>query len=152
RVPPAIQPRYLSAQKDRETVVAGMKLLRRIMSEPAMRRYIAEERRPDPSCTSDDELLAFARETGTTVFHPTSTCRMGSDGTAVVDERLRVVDGSIMPSLVSGNTNAAVVMIGEKGADMILEDARVGATQRSQGVSTSAAARPKVASDTVSIS
>jgi choline dehydrogenase len=159
RVPPAIQPRYLSAQKDRETVVAGMKLLRRIMSEPAMRRYIAEERLPDPSCTSDDDLLAFARETGTTVFHPTSTCRMGSDGTAVVDERLRVrsierlrvVDGSIMPSLVSGNTNAAVVMIGEKGADMILEDARVGATQRSQGVSTSAAARPKAASERVGL-
>ncbi|MFZ1088314.1 MAG: choline dehydrogenase [Xanthobacteraceae bacterium] len=159
RVPPAIQPRYLSAQKDRETVVAGMKLLRRIMSEPAMRRYIAEERLPDPSCTSDDDLLAFARETGTTVFHPTSTCRMGSDGTAVVDERLRVrsierlrvVDGSIMPSLVSGNTNAAVVMIGEKGADMILEDARVDATQRSQGVSTSAAARPKAASERVGL-
>jgi choline dehydrogenase len=159
RVPPAIQPRYLSAQKDRETVVAGMKLLRRIMSEPAMRRYIAEERLPDPSCTSDDDLLAFARETGTTVFHPTSTCRMGSDGTAVVDERLRVrsierlrvVDGSIMPSLVSGNTNAAVVMIGEKGADMILEDARVGATQRSPGVSTSAAARPKAASERVGL-
>jgi choline dehydrogenase len=161
RVPPAIQPRYLSAQKDRETVVAGMKLLRRIMSEPAMRRYIAEERRPDPSCTSDDDLLAFARETGTTVFHPTSTCRMGSDGTAVVDERLRVrgierlrvVDGSIMPSLVSGNTNAAVVMIGEKGADMILEDARVGATQRSQGVDlpTSSAAGPKAASERVGL-
>ena len=161
RVPPAIQPRYLSAQKDRETVVAGMKLLRRIMSEPAMRRYIAEERLPDPSCTSDDDLLAFARETGTTVFHPTSTCRMGSDGTAVVDERLRVrsierlrvVDGSIMPSLVSGNTNAAVVMIGEKGADMILEDARVGATQRSQGVDlpTSSAAGPKAASERVGL-
>ena len=157
RVPPAIQPRYLSAQKDRETVVAGMKLLRRIMSEPAMRRYIAEERLPDPSCTSDDDLLAFARETGTTVFHPTSTCRMGSDGTAVVDERLRVrgierlrvVDGSIMPSLVSGNTNAAVVMIGEKGADMILEDARVGAD--CVNLSASAAARPKAASERVGL-
>ena len=95
-----------------------------------MRRYIAEERAPDPRCTSDAELLAFARATGTTVFHPTSTCRMGSDSTAVVDERLRVhgierlrvVDGSIMPTLVSGNTNAAIVMIAEKGADMILQD------------------------------
>jgi choline dehydrogenase len=162
RVAPAIQPRYLSAQKDRETVVAGMKLLRRIMGEPAMRRYIAEERRPDPSRTGDDDLLAFARETGTTVFHPTSTCRMGSDGTAVVDERLRVrgierlrvVDGSIMPSLVSGNTNAAVVMIGEKGADMILEDARVGAAQCSQAcgnLSTSVAARPKATSERVGL-
>jgi choline dehydrogenase-like flavoprotein len=128
---PAIQPRYLSSATDRDTVVAGIKLLRRIMSQPAMRRYIAEERAPDPHCTSDAELLAFARATGTTVFHPTSTCRMGSDSTAVVDERLRVhgierlrvVDGSIMPTVVSGNTNAAIVMIGEKGADMILQDA-----------------------------
>ncbi len=131
RQPPAIQPRYLSARFDRETIVAGMKLLRRIMSQPAMRRYIAEERAPDPRCTSDAELLAFARANGTTVFHPTSTCRMGPDAAAVVDERLRVrgierlrvVDGSIMPTVVSGNTNAAVVMIAEKGADMILEDA-----------------------------
>jgi choline dehydrogenase len=130
-VPPAIQPRYLSSRNDCDTVVAGMKLLRRIMNQPAMRRYIAEERAPDPRCASDGELLAFARATGTTVFHPTSTCRMGSDPTAVVDERLRVrgierlrvVDGSIMPALVSGNTNAAIVMIGEKGANMILQDA-----------------------------
>jgi choline dehydrogenase len=101
------------------------------MQQPAMRRYIAEERAPDPRCTSDSELLAFAREVGTTVYHPTSTCRMGSDPTAVVDERLRVrgierlrvVDGSIMPTVVSGNTNAAIVMIGEKAADMILQDA-----------------------------
>jgi choline dehydrogenase len=131
RQPPAIQPRYLSSAFDRDTVIAGMKLLRRIMQQPAMRRYIAEERAPDPRCTSDAELLAFARETGTTVFHPTSTCRMGCDPPAVVDERLRVhgierlrvVDGSIMPTVVSGNTNAAIVMIAEKGADMILQDA-----------------------------
>jgi choline dehydrogenase len=111
-----------------------MKLLRRVMSQPAIRRYIAEERAPGAQCQSDDDLLAFAREVCTTVFHPTSTCRMGGDLTAVVDERLkargierlRVVDGSIMPSLVSGNTNAAVVMIAEKGADMILADAKAG--------------------------
>jgi choline dehydrogenase-like flavoprotein len=129
--PPAIQPRYLSSQFDRDTVVAGLKLLRGIMGQPAMRRYIAEERAPGPHCTSDADLLAFAREAGSTVFHPTSTCRMGSDPTAVVDERLRVrglqglrvVDGSIMPTVVSGNTNAAIVAIGEKGADMILQDA-----------------------------
>jgi choline dehydrogenase-like flavoprotein len=131
REPPAIQPRYLSRPHDCDTVIAGMKLLRRIMSQPPMRRYIAEERAPDSRCTSDADLLAFARETGTTVFHPTSTCRMGSDAAAVVDERLRVhgidrlrvVDGSIMPTVISGNTNAAIVMIGEKGADMILQDA-----------------------------
>jgi choline dehydrogenase len=135
REPPVIQPRYLSRRRDCDTVVAGMKLLRRIMRQPAMRHYIAEERAPKPACTSDADLLAFAREFGTTVFHPTSTCRMGSDPAAVVDDRLRVhgikclrvIDGSIMPTVVSGNTNAAVVMIGEKGADMILQDAATSA-------------------------
>jgi choline dehydrogenase len=130
-VPPAIQMRYLSARADCDCAVDGLKLLRRIMDQPVMRRYIAEERAPGERCTSDADLLAFARETGTTVYHPTSTCRMGSDAGAVVDERLRlrgfeqlrVVDASIMPTVVSGNTNAATVMIGEKGADMILEDA-----------------------------
>jgi choline dehydrogenase len=131
RVPPAIEPRYLTARADRDTLVAGLHLLRRIMRQPAMQRYVAEERAPAPSATSDADMLAFARAHGTTVFHPTSTCRMGSDATAVVDERLRVrgigglrvIDGSIMPSVVSGNTNAAIVMIAEKGADMILQDA-----------------------------
>jgi len=130
-VPPAIQPRYLSARGDCDTVVAGMKAMRRIMNEPAMRRYIAEERAPGDHCARDDDLLAFARDTGTTVYHPTSTCRMGPDPAAVVDERLRVrgleglrvIDASIMPTVVSGNTNAAAVMIGEKGADMVMADA-----------------------------
>jgi choline dehydrogenase len=130
-VPPAIQPRYLSARADCDCVVDGLKLMRRVMDRPAMRKYIAEEREPGEACTSDADLLAFARNTGTTVYHPTSTCRMGSDPTAVVDERLRlrgferlrVIDASIMPTVVSGNTNAAAVMIGEKGADMVLEDA-----------------------------
>ena len=129
---PAIQPRYLSSRFDCDTVVAGLKLMRGVMNKPAMRRYIAEERAPGDACISDGDLLAFARATGTTVYHPTSTCRMGSDANAVVDERLRVrgidalrvVDASVMPTVVSGNTNAAVVMIAEKGADMILEDAR----------------------------
>jgi choline dehydrogenase len=129
RQPPAIQPRYLTSAVDRDTIIAGMKLLRTIMRQPAMRRYVAEERAPPPQVTSDADLLAFARATATTLFHPTSTCHMGSDATAVVDERLRVrgierlrvVDGSI---LVSGNTNAAIVMIAEKGANMILQDAR----------------------------
>ena len=132
---PAIQPRYLSSAFDCDTVVAGMKLLRTIMRQPAMAHYIAEERAPKPDCVSDEDLLAFARATGSTVFHPTSTCHMGQDATAVVDERLRVrgieglrvIDASIMPTVVSGNTNAAVVMIGEKGADMILQDAAASA-------------------------
>jgi choline dehydrogenase len=126
---PAIQPRYLSSRFDCDTVIAGMKQLRGVMDKPAMRRYIAEERAPGPTCASDADLLAYARETGTTVYHPTSTCRMGSDANAVVDERLRVrgieglrvIDGSVMPTVVSGNTNAAVVMIAEKGAEMILQ-------------------------------
>jgi choline dehydrogenase len=128
---PAIQPRYISTQHDRDTLLAGMRLLQRVMRQPAMVHYVAEERVPPPSASSDDDLMRFARTTSTTVFHPTSTCRMGSDETAVVDERLRVrgierlrvVDASIMPTVVSGNTNAAVVMIAEKGSDMILADA-----------------------------
>jgi choline dehydrogenase-like flavoprotein len=134
-VPLAIQPRYLSARSDCDCVVDGMKLLRRVMNQPVMRRYIAEEHAPGEKCASDADLLAFARQTGTTVYHPTSTCRMGSDPNAVVDERLRVrgfeglrvIDASIMPTVVSGNTNAAAVMIGEKGSDMVLEDARASA-------------------------
>jgi choline dehydrogenase len=137
---PAIQPLYMSARSDRDTMVRGMQLLRRIMGQPAMLRYIAEERLPGPLCQSEAEMLAYARETGTTIFHPTSTCRMGPDANAVVDERLRVrgieglrvVDGSVMPTVVSGNTNAAIVMIGEKGAEMILQDAASAPARRSQ--------------------
>jgi choline dehydrogenase len=129
--PPAIQPRYLSALADRDCMVAGMKLLRNVMGQPALKRYIVEELAPGVAVQSDAALLDFARAKGTTVFHPTSTCRMGSDVTAVVDERLRVrgfaglrvADASIMPTVVSGNTNAACVMIGEKASDMILQDA-----------------------------
>src|SRR4029079_13995799 len=105
---------------------------RRIMGQPAIRPYVAEEIIPGAQVQSDAELLACARDKGTTVFHPTSTCRMGPDPEAVVDERLRVksfdrlrvIDGSIMPTVVSGNTNAAVIMIAEKGAAMLLEDAK----------------------------
>jgi choline dehydrogenase len=133
---PAIQPRYMTAAADRECMIRGMQLTRRIMGQPAIKRYVAEERLPGPNVATDEGLLAYARETGTTIFHPASTCRMGSDRTAVVDERLRVhgfenlrvADASIMPTVVSGNTNAACVMIGEKCADMALEDAKVSKT------------------------
>ena len=132
---PAIQPNYLSAQHDRDVIVAGMKLQRKIMGQPAITRYIDEELNPGPQCQTDEQFLDYARAKGTTIFHPTSTCRMGPDAKAVVDERLRVrgiaglrvIDGSIMPTVVSGNTNAAIVMIGEKGARMILEDAKAAA-------------------------
>jgi choline dehydrogenase-like flavoprotein len=134
RQPPAIDPNYLATEKDRDTVVAGVKVLRRIFQAPAMACHIAEEIEPGRQCQNDDELLDFIRRRGSTTYHPVSTCRMGQDDKAVVDERLRVrgiaglrvVDASIMPAVVSGNTNAATIMIGEKGADMVLQDAAAG--------------------------
>jgi choline dehydrogenase len=132
RQPPAIHPNYLATPKDRETLLAGVKVLRRLAAAPALARYVAEEVDPGPACASDAELLDFIRRRGSTVYHPVSTCRMGQDDKAVVDERLRVrgferlrvIDASIMPAVVSGNTNAATIMIAEKGADMVLTDAR----------------------------
>ena len=131
---PAINPNYLATQKDRETIVAGVAAMRRIFRAPAMARHVAEEIEPGPLCDDEDELLDFIRRRGSTTYHPVGTCRMGQDQKAVVDERLRVrgfaglrvVDASIMPAVVSGNTNAATIMIGEKGADMIIEDAKRG--------------------------
>jgi choline dehydrogenase len=129
---PAIHPNYLATPKDRETIVAGVKVLRRIFQAPALARHIAEEIEPGKRCDDDDDLLDFIRRRGSTTYHPVGTCRMGQDDNAVVDERLRVrgcaglrvVDASIMPAVVSGNTNAATIMIGERAADMILEDAK----------------------------
>ena len=128
---PEIKLNYLSTEGDKRTMVQGLQLLRRIMGAPALKPHIAEERDPGPSCTSDADLLAFIRARGTTIFHPTSTCRMGVDEAAVVDPelrvkgigRLRIADASVMPTVVSGNTNAACIMIGEKCSDLILRDA-----------------------------
>jgi choline dehydrogenase len=132
REPPAIQPNYLDTAGDRDTIVAGMQLARRIIERPAMKSYVRREVLPGPEVNSDEEMLEYIREYGSTIFHPASTCRMGQDDMAVVDERLRVrgidalrvADASIMPTVVSGNTNASCVMIGEKAADMLLQDAR----------------------------
>jgi choline dehydrogenase len=130
--PPSMQPNYLATELDRRTVVAGIRAARAIARAPAMRPYVKREVKPGLEADDDAALLEFARNVGATIFHPTGTCRMGRDPLAVVDERLRVhgagrlrvVDCSVMPKLVSGNTHAPVVMIAEKAADMIREDAR----------------------------
>jgi choline dehydrogenase len=131
-VPPAIHINYLAAETDRRAMIDGVRILRKILAAPALKPYAVGEVDPGPKVASDDEILDFCRRTGSTVYHPTSTCRMGNDPLAVVDQRLkvrgidglRVVDASIMPDLMSGNTNAPTIMIAEKASDMILEDAR----------------------------
>ncbi|MCK6451961.1 MAG: choline dehydrogenase [Alphaproteobacteria bacterium] len=128
---PAIHPNYLATPGDEQTLLAGMRLSRRLAATAALRPYIAEEIRPGPDARTDAQLLDDARNTGATIYHPVGTCKMGSDPMAVVDARLRVhgirglrvVDASIMPTLTSGNTNAPVIMIAEKAADMIRADA-----------------------------
>ncbi len=132
---PEIRMNYLTAETDKATMLAGLKRLRAIMHAPPLKPYVAAEVEPGPEAITDDALMAHIRAKASTVYHPTSTCRMGQDPRAVVDERLRVrgIDGlrvadcAIMPSLVSGNTNAAAIMIGEKASDMILEDAKAAA-------------------------
>ena len=129
---PRIEPRYLSAERDRKVVVAGIRMLREIYQQPAFRDLWDEEVVPGPTAQTDQQLLEFARAHGGTVFHASGTCRMGSDDMAVVDpglrvhgiERLRVVDASIMPTVTSANTNAAALMIGEKGASLVLAGVR----------------------------
>lgn len=128
--PPSIQPNYLATDLDRRTNVAAVRAARAIADTPAMRPFVKREVKPGPDAHSDAQLLEFCRNHGATIFHPSGTCRMGSDALAVVDARLRVhgmaglrvVDCSVMPTLVSGNTNAPVVMMAEKAADMVRED------------------------------
>jgi choline dehydrogenase len=133
---PEIQPNYLATKLDRATVVAAMKAARQIAGSAAMSAYVKCERTPGPRITTDAGLLQFARDTGATIFHPSGTSRMGpaGDAMAVLDERLRVrglealrvVDCSAMPTLISGNTNAPVIMMAEKAADMIRDDCAQG--------------------------
>ena len=130
---PAIRPNFLHSEVDQRCIVDSMKLARRIMSQPAMAHFIEHEMNPGASVLSDADWLAFARKDGQTIYHPLGTCRMGTDPKSVVDLRLRVnglsglrvVDASVMPKMVSGNIQGAVIMVAEKGSDLILEDRRV---------------------------
>jgi choline dehydrogenase len=130
--PPAIRPNFLHRPRDGEVLARGCQMSREIARTAPLADYIVAEHIPGPGVETDAEMLDYLRRYGATSFHPVGTCRMGPDEAAVVDpwlrvrgvEGLRVVDASIMPMIVSGNTNAPAIMIGEKGADMILEDAR----------------------------
>jgi choline dehydrogenase len=120
---PAIRYNYLATENDRRVMVDGLKLVRRLVNTPPMRDYVIDEYLPGSDVQSDEDWLEFCREVGDTVFHPTSTCSMGP----VVDERLRVkgvaglrvIDASVMPAVPSGNINAAVIAVAEKGADLV---------------------------------
>ncbi len=126
---PTIQPNYLTAESDRQVLLAGMKIARKLISSPPLMKYYEREEFPGTQAQSDDDLMAAAKQRGTTTFHLMGTCRMApdSDPTAVVDdqlrvrgmEALRVVDASIMPTMPSANLNASVLMIAEKAADLI---------------------------------
>ena len=130
--PPAIRFNFLSAQSDRDILLESMRITRRIMNAGPMKDVARDEMAPGVDVTSDDDLLEWIKQNAETTYHPVGTCKMGNDPMAVVDDRLRVsgigglrvVDASIMPRLVSGNTNAPVIMIAEKAADMMKEDAR----------------------------
>ena len=129
--PPAINPRYLSDETNRRAVIGGLKMVRRLFAASTLQKYIVAETLPGDQVKSDDEILDYARQYGSTVFHATCTCKMGHDAMAVVDDRLRVhgvealrvIDASVMPTVTSTNTNAPTIMIAEKGASMVLEAA-----------------------------
>ena len=126
---PTIRLNYLSTSEDEEVAVEGLRFTRRIMRAEALKKFNPVELKPGAEIQTDTQLLGAARDLGTTIFHPVGTCKMGSDESAVVNDRLevhgvanlRVIDASIMPTITSGNTNAPTVMIAEKGAKFILE-------------------------------
>ena len=128
RQAPAINPRYLSHETDRRAAIGGLRAVRRIFAALSLKPYYLGEILPGAGVQSDDELLHYLRQTGSTVFHATCTCKMGRDPMAVVDDQLRVhgidglrvIDASVMPAVTSTNTNAPTIMIAEKGAAMIL--------------------------------
>ncbi len=128
---PAIRYEFLRSAYDKQAILHGMRVCRQIASQPALSRYMVEEVLPGAACGSDEELLADVRARAVANYHPVGSCRMGAELDSVTDARLRVhgiaglrvADASIMPSIVAGNTNAPAIMIGEKAAAMILEDA-----------------------------
>ena len=131
---PTIHPNYLATETDRKTILEGVKIARKIATQKPLVSKIASSHSPKENIETDEELMEWVKDTATTIYHPTGTCKMGSDRMAVVDARLRVhgieglriADCSIMPEIVSGNTNAPAIMIGEKASDLILEDRRSG--------------------------
>ena len=130
--PPAINPRYFSAETDKRAAIGGMRWIRKLFAAPALAQYVVAETVPGKDVQTDDELLHYVQQTGGTVFHATCSCKMGHDMMAVVDDRLRVhglqglrvIDASVMPAVTSTNTNAPTIMVAEKGAAMVREDAR----------------------------
>ncbi|MEM7366616.1 MAG: GMC oxidoreductase [Pseudomonadota bacterium] len=129
RSPPVIDPRFFTEPDDMQRLLAGIRMTQRILSAPSMNDVVGKPMYASGS-TDDEETIADIRNRADTIYHPVGTCRMGQDEMSVVDERLmvrgvqglRVVDASVMPYLVSGNTNAPAMMIGEKGAAMMIED------------------------------
>ena len=124
---PSINPRDLDDERDRRAIAGGLRLVREWFQAPALARYVVAETLPGPDVQTDNEFVAFARQTGTTVFHASCSCRMGPDAMSVVDDQLRVhgmqglrvIDASVMPAVTSTNTNAPTLMIAEKGAAMV---------------------------------
>jgi choline dehydrogenase len=131
-MPPAIQPNYLATQDDKDVLIAGLRLARQVFQSAAMQRVVVAEELPGRQCDSNADWLDYIRKNAGTTYHPTSTCMMGPQPNAVVDselrvkgiDALRVIDASVMPAVVSGNTNAATIMIAEKGADLVRAAAR----------------------------
>jgi choline dehydrogenase-like flavoprotein len=125
---PVIDPNYLSHPDDLTGTIASLRLGRKIMEQPAISQYLVREHYPGADTASDSEMEEFVRAASRTGYHPTCTCRMGSDPNSVVDtqlrvrgvEGLRVADASVMPRLVSGNTNATTIMIAERASDFML--------------------------------